>query len=330
MTGRSEEADILRLLYTGAARDGWSAFLDALARLTRARAAALLIDTGAGPLSFTTAEAPPLPSRDALRAMRAERLYAQSELGLATPLRALRVNPRAETRAWLVISQNFNDFRAADSAQLLRLAPHLGPAVESWLSLTRERAQARQTAALARDLGAGWLWFDAAGRLVDADPQARAMIAAAEGLRLAGDGRFDLADPLRARALRRAMDRAMSATYPPQLVSLGGLELSLFPGLSAPAPGLEPVLRAALRQPPRALARALIPLSEALGLSRSETRLAALLCDGATLAEAAAQLGWTLETARSCSKQIFAQTGARGQSDLIRRLHSGALWFTPD
>src|SRR5690606_19596642 len=99
------------------------------------------------------------------------------------------------------------------------------------------------------------------------------------------------------------------------------------PGLSTPAPGVEPVIAAALRRAPEAAALPPEPLAAALDLNRSETRLAVLLCDGRTLAEAAEALGWTLETTRSASKRIFARTGTRGQGDLIRRMQGGVEWL---
>ena len=103
--------------------------------------------------------------------------------------------------------------------------------------------------------------------------------------------------------------------------------LAIHPGLAAPAPGIGPVLQAAIRHAPAAARLPLDGLARSMGLSRSETRLAILLCDGSTLAEAAAQLGWTIETARSASKRIYAQTETRGQGDLIRRMWAGADWF---
>ena len=67
-------------------------------------------------------------------------------------------------------------------------------------------------------------------------------------------------------------------------------------------------------------------LADALGLSRSEARLAAQLGDGLRLKEAATQLGWTEETVRSCSKTIYAKMGVQGQAGLLRQLHGAGLW----
>jgi DNA-binding CsgD family transcriptional regulator/PAS domain-containing protein len=53
-------------------------------------------------------------------------------------------------------------------------------------------------------------------------------------------------------------------------------------------------------------------------LSPSEAKLAALLTQGMTLAEAAAETGLTESTVRSYSKRIFSKVGVSRQADLIR------------
>lgn len=53
-------------------------------------------------------------------------------------------------------------------------------------------------------------------------------------------------------------------------------------------------------------------------LSPSEARVATLLFDGKTVAEAAAALGITYDTARQYLKRVFAKTGARRQAELVR------------
>ena len=59
-------------------------------------------------------------------------------------------------------------------------------------------------------------------------------------------------------------------------------------------------------------------LVDLFGLLPSEARLANALANGASLAEAAEQMGLTIETVRNYSKKIFAKTGTRGQADLVR------------
>ena len=63
------------------------------------------------------------------------------------------------------------------------------------------------------------------------------------------------------------------------------------------------------------------------GVSTSEARLAILICDGHSLKAAAAVLGWTEETTRTCSKSLFARMGVSGQPDLVRRILNSSVWY---
>ena len=68
--------------------------------------------------------------------------------------------------------------------------------------------------------------------------------------------------------------------------------------------------------------RSSAPLSEFTrthGLSPAETGIASRLVRGMSLRQAAAELGISDNTARSHLKHVFAKTGARRQSDLVRR-----------
>lgn len=328
MLGGSPETEVLRLLYASAAGAGveaWQPFLSALAELTRARGALLRIEA-AGLHEAHVGPAAPLPPPEVLRPLRRERVYAQDELATPAPMRLIRLSPRPEAQAWLVLTHPLRDFRAVDAALLDRLSVHLAQGVKTWLTLTRDRAAAQESARLARALGAGWLWLEASGRVIEADATARALL----GPRLAASGRLDLGDPLLTRAFRRALDQAVTGTETPGMVTLSRnplTQLALHPGLAAPAPGLDPLVRAGVRQAPAAATLDAASLARSLDLNRSETALAVLLCDGLTLAEAAERLGWTLETARSASKRIYARSGSSGQSALIRRMLTGADWL---
>jgi DNA-binding CsgD family transcriptional regulator len=66
-------------------------------------------------------------------------------------------------------------------------------------------------------------------------------------------------------------------------------------------------------------------LAQLFDLLPSESRLALALSRGMSIAEAAAELGLTVETARTYSKSIYAKMGARGQSDLVRFVHRSVL-----
>ena len=66
-------------------------------------------------------------------------------------------------------------------------------------------------------------------------------------------------------------------------------------------------------------------LGELFDLLPSEARLALALSRGASIAEAARDLGLSVQSARTYSKRIYAKTGARGQADLVRFIHRSVL-----
>lgn len=68
-------------------------------------------------------------------------------------------------------------------------------------------------------------------------------------------------------------------------------------------------------------------LSKLFGLAPSEAMLAILLSEGATLREAAQQLGITENSARTYSKRIFLKTGVRRQADLVRVILRSVAMF---
>ena len=335
MPGHSEEIEVVRRLYACAsapatdAAPAWQPVLDALAGLTRANAATLIIEPATGRRHIWQQRPGPLPAPEPLHRMRPDRVYAQGELDdSADPaLRALRVSLTGDGAAWLVLTRETGDFRSAEGAQLGRLGPHLGPAAEIWLRLRNERARAATGALIGERLATGWLALDATLRVLDADATARRLIDGAAGLRLTPAARLEIVDPQVARATRAAIDSALAGGDPAPVALDASLALSLdrWPADDGP----EGCARGLIRAAPRAAGFDTRRLAAALGLSRSEARLAARLCDGETLTEAAEALDWTLETARSCSKQVFARSGARGQTDLVRRVLGGALWLMP-
>jgi DNA-binding CsgD family transcriptional regulator len=68
-------------------------------------------------------------------------------------------------------------------------------------------------------------------------------------------------------------------------------------------------------------------LRELFSLSAAEAELAAALCSGKTLADAALARGTTLNTSRTQLKSIFSKTGTRRQSDLVSLLLASPAYF---
>ena len=66
-------------------------------------------------------------------------------------------------------------------------------------------------------------------------------------------------------------------------------------------------------------------VKELYGLTPAEARLTAALLKGERLQEYSKRVGIQVETARSQLKQVFAKTGHRRQTDLIRELLSNPI-----
>ena len=64
-------------------------------------------------------------------------------------------------------------------------------------------------------------------------------------------------------------------------------------------------------------------LRHVYGLTNAEAHLASELVEGASLAEAAADRGVEIGTARTQLKAVLRKTSARSQADLVRRILTG-------
>jgi DNA-binding CsgD family transcriptional regulator len=326
-----DQAGLLQALFTAAtsaAEAPWDGFLELLCKVTQSEGAALGLDRGASPpLTFEVGPCPAF-APELRQRLRPERVYDQDSLPERPAPGFLRAVASRESTCqatlWLHRPEHRRDFRSAEAQPLHALAPFLGPAGHTFLALRQERARAALADRLNRSLGAGWLVLDLAGALLDLSQDTSAL-AASIGLRLPERRRPEFAGTELARGFRAAVT-ACTAGQPPQpaLLSHAPPVEAL---LSRESLGGEPVILVRLR---RGLQAGALPdgaLARHLGLSRSEARLATLLADGHSLRTAAAALGWTEETARSCSKTLFSRLHLHGQPDLLRRILGSAVWF---
>ena len=303
---RIDETDLLLPLHEGAREEPrWGTFLRRLRERTRADDARLEI--GASPLPGIAAER-----------LRPGRVYAAAELDDAPPgdLRIMRVTGRDGASAVLAILSNTRAFSAADGALLSALAPHLAIAITGLAREDRMRARLVMAENVLARAGVGWICFDREARVIDHDRAGGQVIHTLTGAsptlgqRLrTGDAETERLLPLLA-ATPHLLPRAILLSATPRVEAL------LIPS----GPAMVALLRAPAVNGPARIA-AIMALH---GLTRSEARLAATLADGASITEAAAALGLTIETARNYSKRLYAKTGTRGQADLVRRLLTGA------
>lgn len=282
---------LLAIARAGMDRSLWPSALRLLALPVQAEAIRLhLPDRG-----WDQAGAMDQPLPEILAGLRLGRVYTGEELadralsgldGIAD-LRAIGV----QGGAWLMVTRRRGSFRAMDSMLLSVLAPHIAQALATGDAFDQVAGRLQQHERVARRFGMGLVQADSEGRAHAIDDTARELLARA-GVTLGKlvPGVTDLA---------------------------AGLELAVHPEPDGSHTGV-------LRATDIALPDASV-IAQVLGVSLAEARLARALGMGDSLAQAAARLGLTVETARAYSRQIFAKTGLRGQPDLMRKLWSGAI-----
>jgi len=308
----------------------WPHFLRVLADITHADSAELhLIENNRFVQSWQVGDDLGDADLTASDRMRTSRVYSQSDhpsaLKSNLPQRAIRW--RVATDAWGIITlkRRTEDFRAIDGQHLSNLLPYLAPSVRAWQSLTRERAQADLAHQICADLGAGWIVLSPTGQVTAMASGLAAQLEKVAGIGLSAEGRLRLT-PVAARDLRNALGAIANGNSGPHSVWLSSsprVQMILSTEHHAGAEALVGRIRHDLMASALPLSR----IMTAFDLNRSESRLAAALCDGLSLSDAAQTLGWTIETTRSTSKQLFAHMGVRGQPSVVRLMQASAIWL---
>jgi DNA-binding CsgD family transcriptional regulator len=228
--------------------------------------------------------------------------------------------------AWAIILRDDRDFELSDDQQLADLAAHLTIAVRNFAAVEDARFR---TIIGERALRRGcvcWAAFDKDARFIAADPFGEEMLNRVTGSRPVALERLAIADEVFERAMVNACSAFAAHSHASaRLVPHGRafpVAMLLLPFRSRPLTGLAVPAMMALWRTERshhATNRSAM-LSGLFGFSKSESRLADALLQGQTIQEAAQSLNLTLKTARQYSKQLYAKSGARGQSDLMRKI----------
>lgn len=231
--------------------------------------------------------------------------------------------------AWLLLARG-RECSAADGALLANLAPYVALALRGFVLEERRRIEAEMNAvALARS-GIGWLLLDREARLIAAEAGLAEFLGALPGFALRQGERLSLPDAAVERKLAQAAARyaqnPQSALRALKLCAAPHVHALLLPSSSQPAAASSlPVLQVLCRLPHRHGPMDGDLLAQLSGLPRREAELALRLSTGRSIAEAAQDMGLTLETARNYTRHIYAQLDLRGQGELVRYvLQSGA------
>jgi DNA-binding CsgD family transcriptional regulator len=224
-------------------------------------------------------------------------------------------------------------------AREVRLVQHLMPHLQRAMRMHRyvshlalqERAQAE---ALDR-MPAGLILVDVRHRVVFSNRAARAIVDAADGLRV-NDGRLRTDRPVETKQLHELVAGAAAARATGSPAGGGVMTVSrrsLGPPLSVLVTSLAIGQDFLIADPPVAAVfvfnhdapgeSAESILVRLHGLSRAEARVVGRLLTGDTVERAADRLTISIHTARTHLKRALAKTGTNRQTDLLRRVLTG-------
>jgi DNA-binding CsgD family transcriptional regulator len=228
-----------------------------------------------------------------------------------------------------------DDFAAPDRHQLGLILPHISRAAQTHNLLASANQQRRLGDYVLQTLSFSAIAVDGQCRVVFANDAAEELLQLGDGLRVQ-QGRLTAHNPRQAEELREAVSRATvianGGVAPASDVLLvrrpNGRPLSV---LVAPlqrdrwtspvdATAVVFVHDLASRRPPATAA-----LAKLYRLTPAEERLLGALLQGERIAEYADRVGISANTANTQLKQIFAKTGARRQSDLMRQISSDLI-----
>lgn len=245
-------------------------------------------------------------------------------------MRMMRVVEAGGVSAWLTVSRRKDDFGRDDDALIAALAPFLRAALRSFIALERARTSASVATEAINRMNFGWLTLDADGRILDMDAHAANMVASSGLLARGRGGRLTAAIPEVGRQIACAIgELAGNPQSRPRAIVLSRepwLDMLLVPGgIRTGTAQAAPAVVAYVHADKWSSADRCDQLGQMFDLIPSEARLALALSRGMSIAEAAEELGLTVESARTYSKRIYAKTGARGHADLVRFIHRSVL-----
>ena len=219
-------------------------------------------------------------------------------------------------------------FAGDDLETMRRLHPHLIRAFRLSGQLAMDRQADQDAATLFEQSSHALFLVDDGGRVLRVNPAGEALARLGVGLSTIG-GRLGAAHPAAARRLDALISRAAT----PEGEHRGGgsmrldspeggfpLLISVSPVRPGPTPFMEASARAIVCVTDLAGDIAIPPdrLREAFDLTAAEIRVASALLAGASPKEAAAKLGVSSNTVHVHMAHIFAKTGVRRQSELMR------------
>jgi len=225
-------------------------------------------------------------------------------------------------------------FEAKDRAKLALLLPHLTQALRLMRRMEANERGLRGGFHALASLSVGVLVVSAGNRVRSLNEAAERFAKTASAMRI-HNGRLELNDPTLDERLRAAVRLASLAPFGHSLsagetivVPAGqGQTFALRVGPLPPDPSavVEPLAAIFIGVPAMAPRSWSEHIRAVYNLSPAETRLLFALLNGRRLAEYASDAGVSIHTAQTQLKSVFAKTGCRRQSDLIRRMFADPM-----
>ncbi|OWQ92867.1 LuxR family transcriptional regulator [Sphingopyxis witflariensis] len=246
----------------------------------------------------------------------------------------LRFDSGFEARLRVMRDNSRSDFGSAERDALQEIVPHLRDAIRLFERLQASGAEDGVYRGVVEQMGVAAIILDHDGKVMRANAVAERLLAAADGLTLAG-GRLRLAAGDAHRTLEKLLKllkgQADPAASPPQRFRIerpsGERDLGVVAkAVTTPAfmrGGKGAALALFISDPGQDAAPDPAAIRDLFQLTRMEAILAAALAGGGSLVEAADRLGIAHNTARTHLRSIFAKTGARRQSQLVHLIHAG-------
>ncbi len=242
-----------------------------------------------------------------------------------------RLHDKREFSVGLAFSRpkRMPDFSEQEFGALSLLTPHLERGVELWLARGQKHNEFHLLDQAMAAADEAVILATRNGRVEFINPAGERMIGESELIALDASHRLGVTAMQEDRELRRLI---LSVFDVPAGSVQGGTLV-----LHSPADGISyrinvsphiadsPIPGIGRRKARISIKRESRGVVEAFGLTPAESRLAALLCDGLSIRDAAENLSVSQNTVRTHLKRIFSKTDTHRQSSLVRLLVAGDL-----
>ena len=242
----------------------------------------------------------------------------------------VRVREPSGIGAWLYVGRDEQAFSTDHSIMLKQVAAHFCVSLQTHVAMEGQRIHAAISDNAISRLNFGWISLDATGTVVEASHQARRILHRNGPLSVSHSGKLTASGKdLNMRLSAAVSTIAQRRSTQPRAISISSdpwLSLLLVPITNPIAStGRTAVMTAFLHDDENSVVDRHEQIAELFGLLPSEARLAVAICRGASIAEAALEMGITEATARNYSKRIYGKMGARGQADVVRFVLTSVL-----